>query len=192
MTAPWLEESRLVALLVGVGFGAALERAGLGRATTLAGQFTLRDFTVLRVLFTAILTAMLGAFVLARLGALDLARVHVPETWLLPQLAGGAIFGIGFAVAGLCPGTACVAAAAGRGDGLATAAGVLAGATLGGAMLPDLTWMYAYTARGTLLLPDVLGVSYGAAVALVVAMALLAFAAAGRIERWRASRVVAT
>lgn len=192
MTAPWLEESRLVALLVGVGFGAALERAGLGRAPTLAGQFTLRDFTVLRVLFTAIVTAMLGAFVLARLGVLDLARVHVPETWLLPQLAGGAIFGIGFAVAGLCPGTACVAAATGRGDGLATAAGFLAGATVGGALLPDVAWLYAATARGTLLLPDVLGVSYGAAVALVVAMALLAFAAAGRIERWRASRAVAS
>ena len=57
-----------LALVIGAGFGAALEMAGLGNACKLAGQFTLRDFTVLKVMFSAILTAMLGSFWLGRLG----------------------------------------------------------------------------------------------------------------------------
>ena len=174
--APLLEDNLVVAALVGVGFGAALERAGLGSAPKLAGQFTLRDFTVFRVMFTAIVTAMLGAFWLSRLGLMDLARVYVPETWLVPQLAGGAIFGIGFAIAGLCPGTACVAAATGRGDGMATVAGFMAGTLATGLLLPRAWSLYERTPRGTLLLPTTLGASYGAVVLGVVVVALAGFA----------------
>jgi uncharacterized membrane protein YedE/YeeE len=104
----------LVAVAIGIAFGWALERAGLGSARKLAGQFYGTDFTVFKVMFTAILVAMLGAFWLGRLGAIDLAQVFVPETWLAPQLAGGLIFGAGFLVAGLCPGTSCVDAATER------------------------------------------------------------------------------
>ena len=85
------------------------------------------DFTVFRVMFSAIVTAMLGTFWLSRLGMLDLGRVYVPETWIIPQLVGGAIFGVGFAIAGLCPGTACVSAATGRGDGMVTVGGFFVG-----------------------------------------------------------------
>ena len=178
--APLLEDNLVVAALVGLGFGAALERAGLGSAPKLAGQFTLRDFTVFRVMFTAIVTAMLGAFWLSRLGLMDLARVYVPETWLVPQLAGGAIFGVGFAIAGLCPGTACVAASTGRGDGMATVAGFMAGTVGTGLLLPRAWSLYERTPRGTLLLPAALGASYGAVVLGVVVVALLGFTTA----RW--------
>src|SRR5688572_1952067 len=126
--------SRTAAVLVGVAFGWCLERAGLGNARKLAGQFYLTDLTVLKVMFSAIVTAMLGAFWLARLGVLDLSRVYVPETYLLPQLVGGLVFGVGFAVGGLCPGTSCVAAAAGRGDGLALVLGMFAGVLGAGAL----------------------------------------------------------
>ena len=116
MTAPWTDpDSTGVALVtavaIGVAFGAALERAGLGSARKLVGQFYGTDLTVFKVMFSAIVVAMLGAFWLGRLGVLDLARVDVPETWLVPQLVGGALFGAGMATAGLCPGTSCVAAA---------------------------------------------------------------------------------
>jgi uncharacterized membrane protein YedE/YeeE len=183
MIAPLAEASLLVPALVGVGVGVALERAGLGSAPKLAGQFTLRDLTVFKVMFTAIVTAMLGAFWLARLGWLDLARVHAPQTFVVPQLVGGLVFGAGFALAGLCPGTACVSAATGRGDGLATALGFLAGVLATGALLPRAWGFYQSTPRGALLLPDVLGVSYGVAVLVVVTVALAGFAAAGWWER---------
>jgi hypothetical protein len=100
---------------VGIGFGMVLERAGLGSATKLMGQFHLTDMAVFKVMFSAIVTAMLGLFWLSRLGAVDLSRVYVPETFVLPQLVGGLVFGAGMALAGLCPGTSCVAAATGAG-----------------------------------------------------------------------------
>jgi uncharacterized membrane protein YedE/YeeE len=170
----------ITALLIGVAFGFALERAGLGSAPKLAGQFYGTDFTVFKVMFSAIVTAMLGAFWLSRLGLVDLAHVTVPETWLVPQLAGGLLFGAGFVVAGLCPGTSCVAAATGRGDGLATMLGLFAGMLVTGLTLPD---NINSTARGPLTLPDLLHVPYGVVVCAVVVMALAGFRAAEWIER---------
>ncbi|HVE70351.1 MAG TPA: YeeE/YedE thiosulfate transporter family protein [Thermoanaerobaculia bacterium] len=169
------------ALVIGIAFGFALERAGLGNAPKLAGQFYGTDFTVFKVMFSAIVTAMLGAFWLSRLGFLDLGRVTVPETWLVPQLAGGLLFGIGFVVAGLCPGTACVAASTGRGDGLAVILGLFAGMLASGLVIPaDVADM---TARGTLTLPEQFGLSYGVIAAIVVAIALAGFRAVEWIER---------
>jgi uncharacterized membrane protein YedE/YeeE len=165
---------------IGVAFGFALERAGLGSAPKLAGQFYGTDFTVFKVMFSAIVTAMLGAFWLSRLGLIDLAQVAVPETWLVPQLAGGLLFGIGFVIAGLCPGTSCVAAATGRGDGVATMLGLFAGMLVTGLTLPQN--VHDLTARGTLTLPDFFHVPYGVVVAVVVAVALAGFRAAEWIE----------
>ncbi|HEU4629789.1 MAG TPA: YeeE/YedE thiosulfate transporter family protein [Gemmatimonadaceae bacterium] len=190
MSAPFYEYGLLdgraalwVALAVGLAFGAALERAGLGHAPTLAAQFRLADGTVLKVMLSAIVTAMLGAFWLGRLGLLDLARVYVPETYLLPQLLGGLVFGAGFAVAGLCPGTSCVAAATGRLDGVAAMAGMWAGVLGTGLCFGALRTFYESTARGTLTLPELLGVPYGVVVLAVVVVALAAFRAAEWAER---------
>ncbi len=117
----------LAAPAIGFVFGWFLERGGLGSAPKLAGQFYLTDFTVFKVMFSALLTAMLGAFWLDRLGVLQLELVYLPETFALPQAIGGALFGVGFLIAGLCPGTSCVAAATGRRDGLGVIAGMLLG-----------------------------------------------------------------
>ena len=72
-----------VALGVGLGFGLWLERAGLGNAPKLMGQFRLSDLTVFKVMFSAIVTAMLGLFWLSRIGVVDLSRVYVPESLFL-------------------------------------------------------------------------------------------------------------
>ena len=165
----------ITAFAIGVAFGFVLERAGLGSAQKLIGQFYLTDFTVFKVMFSAIVTAMLGAFWLSRLGIVDLSTIYMPQTWLVPQLAGGLLFGIGFVVAGLCPGTSCVAAATGRIDGLAVVAGIFAGVLV--APVPDVTF------RGALTLPDVLHVPYGVIVFAIVLIALAGFTVAERIER---------
>ena len=163
------------AVAIGIAFGFALEQAGLGDARKLAGQFYFTDFTVLKVLFTAIVTAMLGAFWLSRLGVLDLGRVYVPETFLLPQLAGGALFGLGFVISGLCPGTSCVAAATGRGDGALVMLGMFAGVLLTGLQFGAIRNFYDSTARGAWTLPQMLHVPYGVVVCGVVLMALAVF-----------------
>jgi uncharacterized protein len=175
--------SLAVAAVIGIAFGATLERAGLGSARKLAGQFYLTDLTVLKVMFSAIVTAMLGLFWLGRLGVLDLTRVYVPETYLLPQLVGGLVFGAGFVLAGLCPGTSCVAAATGRIDGAATVAGMFAGVLATGVAFGAFDAFADSTALGVRRLPDILHFSYGATVLLMVLAALAAFAIAERLER---------
>ena len=173
----------LIAFAIGIAFGFALERAGLGSARKLTGQFFLRDFTVLKVMFSAILTAMLGTFWLGRLGLIDVAFLYIPDTHLLPQLAGGAIFGLGFALAGLCPGTSCVSAATGRGDGAAVVAGLFAGVTATGLFFSRLQPFYESGGGRAWTLPQLLHLPYGVVVLLVVAMALATFAAVNVIAK---------
>jgi len=175
---------RLIALAIGIAFGVALERAGLGSARKLTGQFFLRDFTVFKVMFTAIVTAMLGLFWLARLELVDLSFVFVPDTYLLPQAIGGLVFGAGFALAGLCPGTSCVAAASGRGDGAAAAAGFFGGLLGMGACYPLLKTFYESDPRGVWTLPQLFHAPPGFVVFGIVLAALAGFAAAERIESY--------
>jgi uncharacterized membrane protein YedE/YeeE len=164
----------LIAVGLGVAFGFCLERGGMAYAPKLAGQFTGADFTVLRVMFTAIVTAMLGIFCLVSLGWMDLANVYVPVTNVPAQALGGALFGVGFATAGLCPGTSCVAAATGRLDGLAVMAGLIVG------VAPPL---YDAAPVGPQTLPSALGLPYGVVVLLVVLLALVVFGVARTIDR---------
>ena len=175
----------VTAPLIGFAFGWFLERGGLGRARKLAGQFYLTDLTVFKVLFSALLTAMLGAFWLNQVGVLDLDRVYLPETFVLPQLAGGLLFGAGFLVSGLCPGTSCVAAASGRLDGLSVVGGMLLGVVLFNAAFAHVAGFYESTALGAVTFTDLMGVSRGVGVALVTLLALAGFAGVARLERSR-------
>jgi hypothetical protein len=175
----------LTAPLLGFAFGWFLERGGLGDARKLAGQFYFTDLTVFKVLFSALLTAMLGAFWLDRFGLLDLDLVYLPETFVLPQAAGGVLFGAGFLVGGLCPGTSCVAAAAGRIDGLGIIGGMLLGVAGFNLVFDWIAPFYDSTALGAVTFTDMVGISRGAGVALVTAMALAGFAVASRLERQR-------
>jgi uncharacterized protein len=177
------ETSLAVAFLIGIGFGFFLERAGFGSGRKLAAQFYGYDLTVFKVMFTAIITAMLGLFYLARLGFVDLSLVYLTPTFLLPQIVGGLLLGFGFVVGGYCPGTSCVAAATGKLDGIVYLLGILAGIFAFGEAFPLLKGFYESTAMGTLTLPKVLGLSYGVVVLLVVLMALGGFVFAEWAEK---------
>lgn len=170
-----MTSSLLVAVAIGIAFGFTLERAGLGNAHKLAGQFYFTDFTVFKVMFSAIVVAMLGAFWLGRLGIVDLRDVYIPETWLAPQLVGGLLFGAGFVIAGLCPGTSCVSAATGRIDGLAAVLGMFAGVLVTGLAFAPLQRFYESTSRGSLTLPELLHVRAGVVIFAITAVAVLAF-----------------
>ena len=170
----------MTAPALGFAFGWCLERAGLGSARKLAGQFYLTDLTVFKVMFSALLTAMLGAFWLDRFGLLDLQLVYLPETFVWPQLAGGALFGAGFLFAGLCPGTSCVAAVSGRGDGLAVVGGMLFGILLFNLGYSQLEGFYNSSALGGVTLSDLAGTSRGLMVGIVAGAALVAFTILGR------------
>jgi hypothetical protein len=173
----------LVALGLGLAFGFFLERGGLGNAVKLAGQFYLTDLTVFKVMFAAIVTAMLGLFWLALAGLVRLPLVFVPPTYLLPHLVGGLVFGVGFVVGGLCPGTSCVAASSGRLDGVAVLAGMVLGILAFNEAFPLIETFYRSTPLGPLTIPQLLDLPHGVVVAATVAAALMGFVAAERIER---------
>jgi uncharacterized membrane protein YedE/YeeE len=172
-----------VAAVTGVAFGFVLERGGLGSSRKLAGQFYGTDFTVFKVLFTAIVTAMIGVFALSRAGLMDPGLLAVPNTWLLPQLAGGLLFGVGFVMGGLCPGTGCVAAASGKLDAAALIGGMLAGTLLFGEVYPLVARLYDATPMGRFTLPALLHLPEGVVVLLVAACAGLAFAGLRFLEQ---------
>lgn len=187
-----------VGTLVGFGFGFVLERAGFGRAPKLAAQFYGTDLTVLKVMFGAIVTALLGLVVLSGVGLLDLRAVAnqaASATYLWPMIVGGFALGVGFIVSGYCPGTSFVAAASGKLDGLVVVAGVV----LGQVAWAELEWR-PIVARfhdsgdlGHLFIYDLLHVPAAIVALAVVAMAVGAFLLADFIDQrpgGRAGRAV--
>jgi hypothetical protein len=182
------EASLVVAFLIGIGFGFFLERAGFGSAKKLVSQFYLDDLAVFKVMFTAIVTAMLGVTYLAWAGFLDLSLVYLVPTYWVAQVAGGLLLGVGFVVGGYCPGTSIVSTATGKLDGLVFVLGFTAG-TLGFALaFPFVKGLYLAGDAGTRTLPQVTGLPHGALVFAVVLMAVGGFAGATWVEGWMARR----
>lgn len=195
MTFPfwWLgaggrEVGLVVAVAIGFGFGFVLERAGFGRVQTLVGQFYGTDMTVFKVMFGAIVTAMLGAVALSGLGLMDLRAVAssaTSATWIWPMIVGGLLLGVGFIVSGYCPGTSIVAAVSGKLDGLATVIGVVVG-TLVHAELMSSAKFRAFMDSGYLgqvYLYDVLGLPAAVVALFVALMAVGCFLGAEKLER---------
>jgi hypothetical protein len=114
---------------------------------------------------------------------MDLALVYVSETYILPQVLGGFILGLGFIIGGYCPGTSLVSAATGRLDGILFVIGVMAGIFVFGEMFPLIENFFYSTNMGSLTLPQFFGLPYGLVVFLVVIIALGAFAAAEWAEK---------
>jgi uncharacterized membrane protein YedE/YeeE len=180
--------SLIIAFIIGIGFGFALERGGFGSARILAAQFYFSNMRVLKVMFTAIVTAMLGVYYLSVIGFMDLSLIYISETYILPQVIGGLILGIGFVIGGYCPGTSVVSFATGKLDGLVYILGVMFGIFVFEEIFPFITDFYYSTNMGSVTLPEFFHLSYGMVVFLVVIMAVGAFAAAEWSEKKFAHR----
>lgn len=115
----------LLSLAIGAAFGAILQRVQVSDPDRIVGTLTLRDLTVLKFMLLAIGVASIG---IGGLVAVGLAHLKIKALPLLAVVAGGLVFGAGFAVAGYCPGTCLVGAAEGRRDAAFTLAGGLLGA----------------------------------------------------------------
>ncbi len=182
------EVSLIVACAIGIGFGFFLEQAGFGSAKKLTDQFYFKDMAVFRVMFTAIVTAMLGLFYFAAAGWVDLSLVYIQPTYLWPQIVGGLLLGVGFVVGGYCPGTSVVAMATGKVDALVNIAGIFAGIFVIGELWPSITGFTDSSNLGRLTLPEVFHLPMGLIVLLVVLMAVGGFWGAGALERRFAAR----
>ena len=146
--------------LFGLVFGFLLQKGGVGKFNVLIGQLLLQDWTVAKIMLTAIVVGMIGVFPLHHFAKVNL---HIKPTRIGSNIIGGLLFGAGFALVGYCPGTAAAALGQGSWDALFGMAGLIAG-----------SWMFAelsgwtkqtiekWGAHGKVLLPDLLHVPRGA------------------------------
>jgi rhodanese-related sulfurtransferase len=178
---PW---TYVVFGLIGFAFGYALEMSGFGNSKKLAAQFYFKDLTVLKVMFTAIVVAMVLLFGSVGLGILDFGQVWVNPTYLASGVVGGLIMGVGFIVGGFCPGTSVAATATGKIDGMFYLLGGFFGAFLFGETEKYFTnWYNNAGYYGRLTLDQVFNLPVGVVVVLVVLMALFMFWGAEQLER---------
>lgn len=177
------ELNLVIAFLLGTGFGVTLEQAGFSSSRKLAGVFYGYDFTVLRVFFTAAVTAMSGTLLLGYFGLLDLDVIFVNPTWLAPAIVGGAIMGAGFILGGYCPGTSLCAAAIGKVDAMFFVLGGAIGVFGFGEFYGFYKGFYESTSLGELRVYESLGLSQGLFAFLLIAVAVAAFAVTTVIEK---------
>jgi len=178
---PW---TYVVFGLIGFAFGFTLEMSGFGNSQKLAAQFYFTEMTVLKVMFTAIVTAMVLLFGASGLGILDFNLVWVNPTYLGPGILGGLIMGVGFIVGGFCPTTSLASASTGKVDGMFFIGGGLFGAFLFGETEQYFShWYNTAGYYGRLTLDQVFHLPVGVVVALVVFMALFMFWGAEQLER---------
>ena len=178
---PW---SYLVFALVGFAFGFTLEMSGFGDSRKLAAQFYFTELTVLKVMFTAIVTAMVLLFGAVGLGILDFSQVWVNTTYIWSGILGGLIMGVGFIIGGFCPTTSLASASTGKIDGMLFMLGGFVGAFLFGETEPLFTnWYNNAGYFGRLTLDQVFGIPVGVVVVLVILMALFMFWGAEQLER---------
>ena len=123
-------------LFFGILFGFLLQKGGATKYDVIIGQLLLTDFTVVKIMLSAVLTGMIGIYLMKTLGWVELN----PKSGSMgSNIIGGLIFGVGFAVLGYCPGT--IAGAIGNGylDALAGGlAGILIGSGIFAALYPRL------------------------------------------------------
>lgn len=186
MMAPLIvsqEMGLLLAVILGIFFGFFLERGGLGDPHKLTGVFYLRDFTVPKVMFTAIIVAATGIYLLSDLKILDMNKVWIVPTFFWPQIVGGLIFGVGFVLSGYCPGTAVVSITSGRTDALITIVGIGAGSLIFAVLYPYIEDFYMLSGIGGAMLPGILGINHWIIIAFLYVFAGIMFYLMERYEK---------
>ena len=176
--APW---KLALGLLTGVLFGFLLQKGRVAKFHVILGQLLLKDWTVVKIMLTAVIVGSIGVYALADLG---LARLHVKPALLGGVLLGAALFGVGMAVFGYCPGTGVAACGEGRRDAVAGVLGMLAGAAAFVALYPALKpAIEGLGDLGELTLSEAAGVSHWVVIA--------ALAAGGSAVLWLLGRPAA-
>ncbi len=178
------EWNLLAALFIGIAFGWVLERAGFSTSRKLAGVFYGYDFVVIKVFFTAAVTAALGMLFLNYFGVLNFENVWMPTTYTWPTLIGGVIMGLGFVLGGFCPGTSVCAAAIGKLDALAFIVGIIIGIFFYSFTYEPLWEVLRGSGKlGKVKIGELIGVSEGLAVLIFAIVALLSFWLVDKIKK---------
>ena len=185
-----LPTTMVLSVVAGFMFGFVLERAGFGNAKVLMGQFYLNDMRVLKVMFSGVVTAVVGIGILSKVGAVELNLLWVPESYLLPYILGGLLLGAGFVFSGYCPGTAIVGIASGNRDALYSILGLMVGGIIFAGIwtMPSFEEFFYSGAKGRWLFTDLTGLSFEVLAVGVVVIALGAFMGGEAVERMVAKK----
>lgn len=173
----------LAALAIGLAFGFALERAGFGSSRRLAGIFYFRDMAVLKVMFTAVIVAMIGLLYARALGLIEEEQLFFMPSIYGAQVVGGLLLGVGFVIGAWCPGTAAVGLASGRWDAAMFLAGAGIGSILFNEMFGMLKGPYTWGDSGVQFAWQAFNISPAAFAVLFVLIAVGCFWGAEYIER---------
>lgn len=119
--------NNVIAVLIGMAFGFIMEGSGFSSSRKIVGLFYGYDFTVLKVFFTATVTAAIGLLYFSYLGWIDLSMVHIHPTYVTGAIVGGVVMGVGFVTGGFCPGTSFCGVAIGKIDAIIYTLGLMAG-----------------------------------------------------------------
>jgi uncharacterized protein len=177
------EINLVIAFIIGLGFGFVLEQAGFSSSRKLVGMFYGYDITVLKVFFTAAITAMLGLLFFNYLGLIDMSIVYVNEYFIRSAIIGGVVMGAGFIIGGFCPGTSVCAAAIGKIDAMFFVAGGLIGILFFGQTYAWWEKIYNADYLGSVKLSDAIGMKDGLLGFIVIAMAIAMFWIGEKAER---------
>jgi hypothetical protein len=177
----WLD--MLIALVIGIGFGFALEQAGFSSSRKLVGMFYGYDTTVIKVFFTAAIVALVGSQLLSYFGLLDLNKVFVNEFYVKSAIIGGIVMGAGFILGGFCPGTGLSAMSIGKIDAIFFFLGGLAGAFVFAETWPLIQDLAMSSYKGPVRINEVLGMSTGLFTLLLIVVAVAMFWVAEKAEK---------
>ena len=175
----------LAALIIGVLFGVALEQAGFGSSRKLTGVFYFEDMAVIKVMFSALITAMLGLAYFRAAGLIGPDELYFMPTVYGAQIIGGLIFGVGFVMGGWCPGTAAVGLASGKLDALIFLGGAMLGSIGFNELFPVIQPLYTWGDQGAVFIYQTLGLSLGTFALIFTLVAVACFWGAELLERGR-------
>ena len=114
-------------IITGFIFGFLLQKAEVLRFEKQVGFLRLKDMTIIKFMFSAVLVGMVGVYLLKDIGLISL---KLKATHIGAQAIGGLLFGIGWAILGYCPGTAVGAVGEGRWHATWGVMGMLVGAAI--------------------------------------------------------------
>ncbi|MFP4470065.1 MAG: YeeE/YedE thiosulfate transporter family protein [Bacteroidales bacterium] len=175
--------NNVIALLIGIAFGFVLENSGFSSSRKLAGVFYGYDFTVLKVFFTAAITAALGLYYFHFVGWLDLSLVYVNPAFITSAIVGGIIMGLGFIMGGYCPGTSYCGAAIGKIDAIVFSLAMAVGIFVFSEFYPLLEGLYTANYMGSVTVYEVLGLPAAWFMLILIVVALVAFFVADQVKK---------
>ncbi len=175
--------NNVIALIAGIAFGFILESSGLSSSRKLAGIFYGYDFTVLKVFFTAAITAAIGIYYFHFLGWIDLSVVYINPAYVAPAIVGGVIMGLGFIMGGYCPGTSYCGAAIGKIDAIVFSVAMTFGIFVFSEFYPVFESFYNSSFLGNITVYDYLGIPVSLFMIILIVIALAAFFITSIIEK---------